>query len=451
MKEARITAAMFWIYNLLFCACFLLALPYLAWKVASEPKYRVGFFRRLGFYPPTCRTEGARPIWFHGVSVGEILAMVPFVEGIRRSAPDLPFVVSSITIAGRRTAERVFGRTGRVTWFPFDHPVAVRRALRVIRPRLFIHTETEIWPNFLLMLARRGIPSAIVNGRISARSCARFARFRFFLKRVLAGVVVFGMQSQTDCERIIRIGADPRRVFRTGNMKFDVPLPARTVDGRRAFREAVGVGEQDLLFVAGSTHRGEEEILLEAYAALRRRVPGLRVLLAPRHPERCGEVQRICDRMGLRWRRRTDRSPVEGNEGAEVLLLDTMGELIHAYGAADLVFLGGTLVPIGGHNPLEAAHHRKCVLLGPYTEKIAETVRALLEVGGGFRVTGREDLERVAERLLLDPGAREAAGEAAQGILAANRGAVERNLALLGPFLYRDGEGPGRDDEGTPC
>jgi 3-deoxy-D-manno-octulosonic-acid transferase len=336
-------------------------------------------------------------------------------------------------------ARKAFKEGERITCFPFDYPIPVWLALRNMNPRSFLHTETEIWPYFLLMLGRRGIPTAIVNGRLSAASCERYGYFRFFLKRVLGSVRIFAMQSRIDCYRIIRIGADPRRVYLTGNMKFDVPEPEEEEESRRALRKEMGFAEDSLVFVAGSTHEGEEKILLDVYTELKKEVPQLRMLLAPRHPDRCGDLERMCGEEGVTTERRTHRNGGADLDGMDVLLLDTMGELARAYATADIVFVGGSLAPIGGHNPLEPVLHKKPVLFGPYTDKIADTVQELLKVGGGIRVGGREELLEETRRLLEDPVLREAVGRSAFRILEENRGATERNLAILRPFLYPDG------------
>jgi 3-deoxy-D-manno-octulosonic-acid transferase len=221
-------------------------------------------------------------------------------------------------------------------------------------------------------------------------------------------------------------------------MKFDVPVPDDSEERRKALREAMGFGEDSLVLVAGSTHDGEEKILISVFAELKKELPRLKMLLAPRHPERCGDLERLCEKERVSTERRTRSKGMAGMDGTDVLLLDTMGELAQAYVTADVVFVGGSLVPIGGHNPLEPILYKKPVLFGPHTEKIADTVNALLEVGGGIRVGGRAELLEEARRLLENPARREALGRAAYGIMEGHRGAVERNLAILVPFLYPD-------------
>lgn len=425
-------------YNLLLYFFSLMALPFFMWKIVRVEKHRAGFSQRLGLYggANTSSKDEERPLWIHAVSVGEVLATVPFVKKVLKAVPNLPIVVSTITPTGQAVARKKIDGARRIIYFPFDFPFSTRRALRNVCPFLFVHTETEIWPNFLFALGAKGIPSAIVNGRISSRSSRQYGWFRFFFRRVLGSVTVFGMQSRLDAYRIIRIGADPRRVFVTGNMKFDVPLPADSIENRKGIREEMGLPSECLVFVAGSTHEGEEVILADVYMRLKQEDDGLRMLLAPRHPDRCGEVERLYRQRGISLERRTSRrGKGNGVSRADVLLLDTIGELAHAYATGDVVFVGGSLVPVGGHNLLEPILFKKPVLFGPNTENTAEIANELKQSGGGIEVNDRESLFREAKRLLKDPECRESAGRAAYGILEEHRGATERNLAILRPFL----------------
>lgn len=440
-KEARKAGWMFWTYNVLLVPATLLLLPYFLWKIATVEKYRAGFFRRFGFSPPSLPgpERAGRPLWIHGVSMGEILATLPLYRRLRVACPELPVVASSITRTGMAVARERFEGVRRIVYFPFDFPWPVWRTLRGIRPRLVVHTETEIWPNFLLMLARRGIPSAIVNGRISEDSCRNHRKVRFFTRQVLSNVAVFSMQSRRDCLRIIGIGADPSRVHLVGNMKHDVPVPDAGDDTGKRLRGEMGFSEEDLILVAGSTHEGEEETVLEVFRRLRGEMDRLKLLVAPRHPERFGRVERLLNGDGLSVQRRSAQGASGTRLESDVLLLDTIGELALAYSVADVAFVGGSLVPVGGHNLLEPVRYRKPVLFGPYTHKIQDVAAALVDAGGGNVVEGVADLFEAARRLLGDAGRRKQAGEAAHGVLAANRGATERNLALLGPLLASGG------------
>ncbi len=438
IRENSVQGWIFWSYNVLFFLASLLVSPYLAWKAITVEKYRAGLSQRLGFYPRSTGMKNGTPrsVWIHAVSIGELLATVPLFRRIKETHSRLPVAVSSVTCTAMTLARERLTDADAIVYLPFDYPWPIWRALRVLRPKLLVHTESEIWPNLLFMIGRRGIPSAIVNGRISSRSCRRYGRFRFFYSWLLRSVSVFCMQSRADCLRMIRIGADPRRVYVTGNMKFDIPGPPDSEEGRTAVREDLGFHEEAILFVAGSTHEGEEEILLDAFAGLRADHPSLKMLLALRHPDRCGDVERLAEKRGISTARRTQgRGGTEGVCDAEVLILDTIGELYRAYSIADIVFLGGSLVPIGGHNILEPIWYRKPVLIGPYTEKIEDAVTALREVGGAVVVQDASEMVSEIGTLLADPGARNEAGEAAFEILRKHQGATERNLALLKPFL----------------
>ena len=423
------------VYNLVLVLLTVPALPFFVWKLLTTPKHRTGFFERLGFSMPglTHRDPTERPVWVHAVSVGEVLATVPFIHRLQETCPTQSIVVSTITPTGQRVAREKLGSAADVIYFPFDYAFSTSRILKTVRPRLFIHTETEIWPNFLFMLAKQGIPSLIVNGRISARSCRQYGWFRFFFRQVLGSVSAFGMQSKQDCLRIIQIGADPRRVFVTGNMKFDVPIGREPDAVSSTIRKKFGFPDDVLVWVSGSTHPGEEEVVLDVFEKLRPLFRGLKLLLAPRHPERCPEVARMAISRHLRVQMRTERRG--GAAEVDVLLLDTMGELAEAYAAGDIVFVGGSLTPVGGHNLLEPIAHRRPVLFGRYMDNAVDIARALKELGGGVEVYDGDSLYHAARKLLGDPEQRRAIANAAYGIIEEHRGATERNLGLLRRFL----------------
>ena len=357
------------------------------------------------------------------------------VQAFRKKYLKSPLVISTITPTGQDMARKKFGDAGEIVYFPFDFPFAVKLALRNIKPWLFVHTETEIWPNFLFALGKKDIPSVIVNGRISIKSSRNYGWFRFFFRRVLANISVFGMQTREDCLRIIRIGADPRRVHISGNMKFDVPLPEVSNDYAGAVRKKMGFAANDLIFVVGSTHEGEEEILLQVYQRLKGDLNRLKMLMAPRHPERCEDVIRLSDKLQIPIEKRTERQKQGGEIQADILLLDTIGELAQAYCMGDVIFVGGSLVPIGGHNLLEPIMYRKPVLFGPYMQNTADIANLLKDLGGGIEVQDEDSCYQAAKQLLGDQHLREQAGRAAFGILEDNRGATEKNIAVLEPML----------------
>ena len=370
--------------------------------------------------------------WVHAVSVGESAAAVPLVEAIHRRWPELGIVVSTITPTGARIVRDRLAGTAAHRYFPLDLPAPVRRALDAARPRFFIAIETELWPNFLRALARRRIPSMIANGRISDRSFRRYHRVRWLMRRVLADVTVFAMQSEEDARRILALGAPPSRVVITGNLKSDLVPEAEAVDA--VWRERLGLGATDRLWIAGSTHRGEEAIVLDAFRRTRERAPGLRLLLAPRHPERAGEVEELIRERGLVPVRRSRRA--DGGAPDAVVILDTVGELAALYGLAEIVFVGGSLVPIGGHNVLEPAMRGKPVLYGPHTSNFRDGAERLQRSGGGIVVKDGLELERELSLLLEDRDLARRTGDAARAAFAGRQGAVHATLELIARHLW---------------
>jgi 3-deoxy-D-manno-octulosonic-acid transferase len=398
--------------------------------------YRRDLAQRLGRLgdglPPEPRC------WIHAVSVGESAAAVPLVEGIRRRWPELGIVVSTITPTGARiVAERLAG-TAVHRYFPIDLPGPVRRALEAARPRFFIAIETELWPNFLRALARRGIPAMIANGRISDRSFRRYRWVRGLMRRVLTDVSVFAMQTEEDARRIIALGAPPSRVVVTGNLKSDL-VPEATGDDASAWRERLRLGAGARLWIAGSTHRGEEAVVLDAFLRARTGCPDLALLLAPRHPERAGEVEELIRGRGLAAARRS-RLPADGAPGA-VVILDTVGELAALYALAEVVFVGGSLVPVGGHNVLEPAMRGKPVLVGPHMSNFREGAELLQRSGGGLVVKDGPELLRELTRLLEDRDLARRMGEAARHAFAGRQGAVSATLDLVAAHLWPRAQG----------
>lgn len=370
--------------------------------------------------------------WIHAVSVGESAVAVPLAQGIHRRWPELGIVVSTVTPTGARiVADRLRGIAAH-RYFPIDLPWPVRRALEAVEPRFFIAVETELWPNFLRALARRRVPSMVANGRISDRSYRRYRRVRWIMRRVLADVAVFAMQTPEDARRIVALGAAPDRVVVTGNLKTD--LRPQEAPAEAAWRARLGLDPAARLWVAGSTHRGEEAVVLDVFRRVRATVPRLALLLALRHPERAGEVEQLVKERGLTSARRS-RLPA-GRAPGSVIILDTVGELAEVYGLAEVVFVGGSLVPVGGHNVLEPAMRGKPVLFGPHVTNFRESAELLQQSGGGLVVKDGPELERELSRLLEDSELRGRMGEAAGTTFAGRQGAVRETLELVGRHLW---------------
>lgn len=410
-------------------------LPVFALRKLRRGGYDGAIGQRLGRYGADLPVEPR--CWIHAVSVGEAATAVPLVEALARRWPELGIVMTTVTPTGARiVAGRLDGKVCH-RYFPVDLPGPVRRALDAVRPRFFIGMETELWPNFLRALAARGIPSMIANGRISDRSFRRYRRVRWLMAPILARVTLFAMQSGEDARRIIALGAPAERVVVTGNLKTDiVPAPKDT-----PWPELLGLAAGDLLWIAGSTHRGEEALVLDVFLRLKPRFPALALLIAPRHPERAAEVERLVADRGGRALRRT-ALPDAAARGA-VVVLDTVGELADLYRLAAVVFVGGSLVPSGGHNMLEPALRRKPVLYGPHTDNFRDSARLLEAAGGALVVKDALELTREMERLLAGGEVRRRMGEAAFAAVAARQGAVGQTLALVERVLMggssRDG------------
>ena len=397
--------------------------------------YGRSFSQRFGRYGADLPAEPR--CWIHAVSVGEAAAAVPLVEAIARRWPELSVVMTTVTPTGARVvADRLRGTVAH-RYFPLDLPGPVRRAIDAVRPRFFIGMETELWPNFLRALARRGVPAMIANGRISDRSFRRYHRVRFLTARMLRDIAVFAMQSQEDARRIIALGAPPGRVVVTGNLKTDL-TPAEA-GGEAVWQQLLGLATNEPVWIAGSTHRGEETVVLDAYARLRRRYPDLVLLLAPRHPERVPEVERLAADRQLATVRRSELPA--SRERAPVIVLDTVGELAKIYSVASVVFVGGSLVPTGGHNMLEPALLRKPVLYGPHTTNFRESAELLLAAGGAVLVDEPKRLElRVAE-LLADPARRSRMGEAGLHAVIGRQGALKQIMQLVERHLVAPAHG----------
>jgi 3-deoxy-D-manno-octulosonic-acid transferase len=370
--------------------------------------------------------------WVHAVSVGESIAAAPLLEALRRAYPALPIVVSTVTETGARVVRERFSELATHRYFPLDFPPIVRRVITSISPAFFVCMETELWPNTLRALAARGIPVMIANGRLSDRSFRRYRVVRGAMKRVLADVGVFGMQSAEDARRVIALGAPPERVVVTGNLKTE-PLadPAGAAD---LWHRLLGLAADQPVWVAGSTHRGEEEAVLEAHCRALLDKPNLALVLAPRHPERVGEVIGVLKGRGLAAVRRSDL-PARRSPGA-VIVLDTVGELAQLYAIADVVFVGGSLVPLGGHNMLEPALRGKPVLFGPHTHNFREAAGILAESGGGRVVHDAGELGVELRRLLADSVLRARLGAAGRDAVIARHGAVRATLELVAQYLY---------------
>ena len=419
---------MYWLYSRGLGLLALLWLPVFLVRKVWRAGHPLALAERLGWVP---FRPGPPRLWLHAVSVGEVVAAVPLVHALRARWPGVEIVVSTVTATGAAVARTRLPGVGGVFTCPLDLPGSVRRALGRIEPRALVVLETELWPNLFRALARAGRPIAVVNARISDRSFRRYRRVRAVFRRVLENVTLFAAQSPEDGRRLRDLGAPPARVVVTGNLKMDL-RPADGLDGAE-WRRRLGLG-QPLLWVAGSTHRGEEEAVLAAFQAARAGQPGLGLVLAPRHPERVDEVEALARAGGVRVGRRS-RAGEPGQGQPDVLLVDTIGELAALYGLADLVFVGGSLAPIGGHNVIEPAVHGKAIVFGPHMSNFRSAAALLLDAGAAVQVGDGLELSQAVSRLLADGAERRRLGDAARAAVLAHQGALDRTMAALDAVL----------------
>jgi 3-deoxy-D-manno-octulosonic-acid transferase len=381
------------------------------------------------------KIAGYDTIWVHAVSVGETIAAKSLLKSLKERFPEKKIVLSSVTETGRSIAVKL-EEVDLCIYFPFDYGFAVRKTLSAINPSCIIIVETEIWPNFLRFAGYRKIPVILVNGRISDRSFKKYKQFRWLFRRFLANISAFCMQSEEDARRIIEIGAPPGRVNNAKNLKYDIILSRFSPEKCREMREEYHIPPEISVLTAGSTHQGEEEIVINAYNTLIHENRKLLLVLAPRHPERAAKVIEILQRQGVSCTLRSDLDERSGTlRNGEVLLLDTVGELMRFYALSDLVFVGGSLVPVGGHNVLEPSSLRKPVLFGPHMSNFKEIVSLVLKYGGGVQVADGRELEAAVRSLLDDEMKRNEIGSNGKKLLEENSGATKRHMEIIASFL----------------
>jgi 3-deoxy-D-manno-octulosonic-acid transferase len=420
----------YFFYNVALTVLFVTALPLLPFLFLFGNRYREGFTQRLGFYPKKLRysLRSAKAIWIHAASVGEVRSAEVLVSELKARAPKRKIVLSTFTATGNQVARQIAG-VDAVVFLPLDFSWVVRRALRVFDPALLLIIETEIWPNLLRGAFFSGVPTVLLSGRLSEKAFARYSLVRRFFCRVLIFFSALGMQSRADAARIAELGAREERISVVGNLKF-----AARFTGDDSGRVISARDPSRPLIVAGSSHFGEEEILLEALNSARARFPRLSLVLAPRHPERCDDVERMLLKSPFTFERRS-RLGVEQFFVYDVLLLDTVGELPEFFAAGDLAFVGGSLVDVGGHNLLEPARFRKPILFGPYMANFKGIAEEMKHGGAAIEVRGADDLARVCVELLENSETRARMGECAAQIAGANRDALALNLRLAERYL----------------
>jgi len=425
----------YYLYNFLLTFLLIITIPYFLLRSLISRRFRRALPQRLGlFQSPSFK----KPIWVHAASVGEVFCSIPLLKKIKKELPHSKIVLTTMTSTGNETARLHVSEADQILFVPIDYPFIIRRTIKKIQPGLLLIAETELWPNLLRSFGKSGVPIVLFNGRISQKSFRRYLLFKFFFKECLKYISLFLMQTEEDQERVVEIGVDSQKTKVVGNLKFDQALPSAIGETSSAMAEALGFHGERKVLVAGSTHSGEEEILVSLYKELKKIEPHLLLILAPRHLERLEEVERILRKEAVSWLRKTSLPTRPGRsdqETPEVILLDTMGELIGIYSLGTLVFVGGSLVRIGGHNPLEPLFFRKCVLFGPHMFHFTEISSRLVAAGGAIQVSSKEELFSQLRRFLFDQRAREEVGEKGYQFLQRHQGATERMFEEIQPFL----------------
>jgi len=421
-------------YNTLMALGAIFLVPYYALKITLTGKYRKSVTRKMGFVPPDLidSMKGRPRIWVHAVSVGEVTAAAPIVASLRAALPEACIVLSTSTETGQEMARGLIPEATALMYYPLDIPVVVRKVIGLVRPDIFVITETELWPNFIRECDHLGIRVVMVNGRISPRSFGRYSQTRPFWETVLRGVEKIGVISEVDAERIRAMGAAPEKVHVLGNAKYDGLASRVNPALREEIAHAVGAEESSRYLVAGSTHEGEEEVILAVYQKLLPDHPDLRLIVVPRHIERGEAVLALARQKGFEDTLRiTEIRAGRQPSGERVVIIDVIGELFKVYGLATVVFCGGSLVPKGGQNILEAAAWGKVVLYGPSMDDFLDEKAMLEEAGAGITVRNGEELYEQIHWLLRNPEAIEERGSRGRLRVMANRGASRRYTDLI--------------------
>jgi 3-deoxy-D-manno-octulosonic-acid transferase len=428
---------MYFVYSLLTLVLFVVVSPYFVYQAIRYKKYIGSLRERLGLLPISFNLDGDHSIWIHAVSVGEALTARALAADLKARYPRLRLYVSTTTMSGQKVAKSSLRDADGVFYFPFDWAFIVRRTLNLVKPRVFIMMETEIWPNLLRLCRKRGVKTIVINGRISSRSYPRYRLIRPFFRRVLADVDRFCMQSEESARRLVELGADPARVTVTGSLKFDsleVPAPTSHAKPRDRVLRFFRISPHRLVIVAGSTLKGEETAVLRAFARIKAASPSALVIIAPRQPERFGEVEQLARSRGFVTARRSEL-PIDVEPRADVIVLDSIGELARLYQLATAVFVGGSLVDHGGHNILEPAIFGKAVVFGPHMQNFKEIADAFITNDAAVRVESERDLEQALVQLAGDSVRRASLGAAARALVEANRGAKDKTLAVIANLL----------------
>ena len=431
------------LYNILMLTAAVVGLPFFAFRFIRERRFRERLRQNLGFFPADTLTRvvGRSPVWFQAASVGEVVAASSIIREFKRQLPDIPVLISSGTISGYDMAQRIIPEADAVIFYPPDLPGMPDRIVGKILPRAYVPVETELWPNFIRSARKRSIPVIMVNGRIGERSVEHYRQMRRMFTKMLDTVVRFCMQSTVDAQYVIQLGADPHKVIVTGNTKYDQNYSQVTTEEKKVLRQELGLLENVPVLIAGSTHRGEEEILLEVLRQIQGRYPIVKMILAPRDVPRSGGIVELVRRAGVVAELRSKMSSLTAEQRAEVrvVVLDSIGELGRFYSLADLVFVGGSLVSHGGHNILEPAAQGKPILVGPHMFNFRDTYALFSKRNACVTVLDGQELAQKTLELLQNKHTAEQMGREAAQIVAENQGAAVRTVEHLRQIIENRG------------
>lgn len=413
----------------------LLAIPAFFFKVVFRGKKLSGIKEKLGF--GSAASNSRKCFWIHGVSVGEVLAARPLIDNLKLSFPGMDIKISTTTATGYEVAKKNYG-SENVFYYPLDFSFSVRKTLKRINPACIFLMELEIWPNFVAIAADNNISVVLINGRISERSFRGYRRWRFFIGNALRGLSHYCVQDEEYADRLRRLDVGPEHISVTGSLKYDAVNIAPDESVRKEWGRLLNLGDDEKVIVAGSTHPGEERVLFDALLRLgnEKNVGRVRMVIAPRHPERWNEVERLAGEMGVSLVRKSALG-AEGDSSG-VVLLDVMGELSGVYNIADIVFVGGSLIPHGGQNMIEPAGLGKAILFGPYTFNFAQTVSVLKAGNAAVELAGESELFGALKKLLEDDALRKKLGESAQAVIFGQRGAVDKTVGIIKQFVTID-------------
>ena len=425
------------LYNLAAILIVTIIIPIFVLRATRERGFIERIKQSFGFYPQETidKVAGKNAIWVHAASVGEIVATSPLVREFRKVFPGSPILVSVVTTGGYEMAHRIIKDADAIIYFPLDLPFLASRVVGRIRPRVFLPVETELWPNFLKKAKQLDVPVMMVNGRISDRSVKQYKYLFGMLREMIGTVKCFAMQSSIDADYIMRLGAPRELVTVTGNTKFDQAYTSVSADERAALIEELGLSGASRIMIAGSTHRGEEELVLAAFKAVREKDPGVRLIIAPREVLRTLEVEHLCRKAGFTVTTRKELQKGDAARGEDIVILDTVGELGRVYGLGDVIYIGGSLIPHGGHNILEPAAHGKAIIVGNQMFNFKDIHALFRNRNAVVTVTNGEELTREMLRLFGDAAERARLEAETLAIINENKGASEKSARILVEML----------------